>query len=183
MALSTRSQTRAVSSIRVPALVRTCRRNWPLSVAGKKSRPSHGTSRKAAAQSAKKRRHEEDAPVDERGEQELVAKAHAFEAVLEGALEDARTDCASSPRHAAWRAAGTSPGWGPACARERRTRASRRPRLPPAAQTDTAPRRPGRTSAGRRCRYRWWRPAPARRSARRLRGWRRGVRGLPRDSA
>ena len=46
--VSTRSQRRAVSSMRVPVLARTCSLNWPLSVVGKKSWPSHGISRKAA---------------------------------------------------------------------------------------------------------------------------------------
>src|ERR1700691_1373685 len=44
MLFSTRSQRRAVSSIRVPVLARRCSMNWPLSVAGKKSWPSHGIS-------------------------------------------------------------------------------------------------------------------------------------------
>ena len=54
MEASTRSQSRAVSSMRVPLLARTCRMNWPLSLAGKKFWPSHGTSRKAARQAHKK---------------------------------------------------------------------------------------------------------------------------------
>ena len=47
---STRSTSRAVSSMRVPDLARTWRRIWPLSVLGKKSCPSQGTKRKAARQ-------------------------------------------------------------------------------------------------------------------------------------
>ena len=40
---------RAVSSMRVPVGARRCSRNWPLSTAGKKSWPSHGTSRTSDA--------------------------------------------------------------------------------------------------------------------------------------
>ena len=51
--VSIRSPRRAVSSMRVPVLARKCRLNWPASVVGKKSWPSQGISRKAAAQSAR----------------------------------------------------------------------------------------------------------------------------------
>ncbi len=50
MVFSTTSHSRATSSIRVPVLARTCRINWPLSVFGKKSCPSHGTNRNAETQ-------------------------------------------------------------------------------------------------------------------------------------
>ena len=50
---STRSVSRAVSSMRVPVLARTCSVNCPLSVSGKKFCPSRGASRKAARQAAR----------------------------------------------------------------------------------------------------------------------------------
>ena len=50
MAASTRSPSRAVSSIRVPVLARKCRLNRPPSEVGKKSCPSQGNSRKTGAQ-------------------------------------------------------------------------------------------------------------------------------------
>ena len=42
IACSTRSQSTAVSSMRVPVGARRCSLNWPLSTAGKKSCPTHG---------------------------------------------------------------------------------------------------------------------------------------------
>ena len=46
--------------MRVPVLARTWSMNWPLSVLGKKSWPSHGTSRNAAAAGEQKDWHEND---------------------------------------------------------------------------------------------------------------------------
>ena len=53
MEFSTRSQSRAVSSMRVPVGARRCRVNWPLSTLGKKSWPIQGTSRNEAAAAPK----------------------------------------------------------------------------------------------------------------------------------
>src|SRR3989442_1174955 len=53
IAASTRSVSRAVSSMRVPVLARRCKMNCPLSVSGKKFSPSWGASRKAERQTAK----------------------------------------------------------------------------------------------------------------------------------
>ena len=87
MNASTWSHSRAVSSMRVPVLARTCRMNWPLSVVGKKSWPSHGTSsgaRQADDQEGgmKTARRRTAAPSSRR-----VAAADALEAALERLLE------------------------------------------------------------------------------------------------
>src|SRR5215831_18730509 len=54
MDCSTRSQSFAVSSIRVPVLARRCKMNRPLSTEGKKSCPSHRMSRAAERQISRK---------------------------------------------------------------------------------------------------------------------------------
>ncbi len=53
IAVSTRSASRAVSSMRVPVLARRCRMNWPLSLVGKKFSPSHGSSSHASRHTAR----------------------------------------------------------------------------------------------------------------------------------
>ena len=52
ISVSTRSASRAVSSMRVPVLARMCRMNWPLSVFGKEilAEPRHQREDRDAAQ-------------------------------------------------------------------------------------------------------------------------------------
>ena len=57
---------RAVSSMRVPVLARKCRLNWPASVVGKKSCPSHGNQQKDSAANNQKPGNE-DRPIADAG--------------------------------------------------------------------------------------------------------------------
>ena len=61
--------------------------NSPLSVFGKKSWPSHGTSRNAATHSHEENGHENESPINQRGQQKLIAQAQTFEAPFESALK------------------------------------------------------------------------------------------------
>ena len=176
MAPSTRSASCAVSSMRVPVLARMCRMNWPLSVSGKKFWPSHGTSSEGRDADRQEDRDEHARGGAPRGQQRRdrrrgTARSHARSPA---ATEPA--DCATAPRDAAWPSADTSPSSAPGCATARRRRAWRTPRLPPAARTDSARRRPAGTSARTRCRCTASTPAPAPRSARRRAEWRRAAR-------
>ncbi len=131
--------------------------------------PSHGIRKKADAHTARNAGTKSKRRYDQRGEQQFVAQAQALETALEAAAgADERIARSAAPMLRAG-AADTAPAWGPASATEGRRRAWRRPPLPPAAQTGSALRRPGRTWAETRCRCRWWTPAPARRSAPRRR--------------
>src|SRR6185437_530938 len=91
--------------------------------------------------------------------------------------------CASEPVRGALLSVGTSPTSEPVFGKARTRQASRRRRLRPEAQKDTAPHRPGKTWAGIRYRYTELRREPERRSAPRLQGWRRADYGLARGSA
>ena len=81
--LSTRSQSRAVSSMRVPVFARTCRLNCPLSRVGKEILAQPRNSMKPRTQRPRNTGTNTISPVDKGGQQQLIAEAHA----LEGAFE------------------------------------------------------------------------------------------------
>ena len=170
MDCSTRSQRRAVSSMRVPVGARRCSLNWPLSTEGKKSCPSQGT-RAPPERRTKTRSTPPETLADGAGSVPAGAgnaRASA-RSLLRTAFAGAPEDCCSTPG-CAWplahdRAADTSPWSAPAFATADRTPASRTPRPRPAAQTDTAQRRSERTSARTRCRCTASKQTPERRSA------------------
>ena len=100
MEVSIRSASRAVSSMRVPVLARKCRLNWPASVTGKKSWPSQGISRNAAAQ-----RPRNNGTKNSRWRMQCRASSDTqragFKAALERALQT-RERCSRTPARVAW---------------------------------------------------------------------------------
>ena len=169
--------------MRVPVCARRCRRNWPLSLVGKKSCPSQGKSRKPHSAEREEKRHENKPAVNECGEQKLVGEADALEAAFKHALDQGeRIACADASCD---RGGGVNTWRGSvrACAKADRMPASRIRRLRREEQTDTSPRRSGKTWAGTRCRCKAWRRGRVRRSARRLRESPCAGHALPRDSA
>ena len=163
MAASTSSASRAVSSMRVPVGARMCRRIWPASTLGKKSRPSTGYSRQDSRQ--KPRKSAMNAPALAPAGPTAPACRRAARARTGGRSCGRRAAAGSGwCRRLPWRGrrpSAASPASAPACARAGRTRASRTPPPRPAARTGSAPRRTGRTSARTRCRCTASRRRPA----------------------
>ena len=99
--LSIRSQSRAVSSMRVPVGARTCSLIWPPSTAGKKSWPSHGTSSDRPRPAHAARKHDGEAPGPVAGTPRAARGSRArsrskplLEAALE-AHEEGRGSCSA----------------------------------------------------------------------------------------
>ena len=151
---------RAVSSMRVPVRARTWSLIWPLSTAGKKSRPSHGksttteptqTARKIERETEPRRR---QAPLERGGDTRRASARSAPRTALHAGRRAAPglavrqllgvvlVPPQEEPRHRRHERA----------REEVRRRASRRRRPPRAARRDSARRRSGRTSARTRCR-------------------------------
>ena len=170
--VSTSSASRAVSSMRVPVGARMCRRIWPASTLGKKSRPStknrpHDSTQNPRNAARTGARRTSSAAQDQR----CSARAHPLEAGVEALIQTHAADSAWRPPSACARGpSAASRASAPASATGCRTRASRTPRLRRAARTGSARRRTGRTSARTRCRCTAWTRTPAPRFRRRRRG-------------
>ena len=150
--------------------------NWPLSTAGKKSWPSHGTiARTEATQNAEHRQEQQPAMVQApRRARRGSGRAGARSRARTGA-GSAPADCGVGPRLV--RVADLvpaqqvlAPSSARACATAGTTPASRTRPPRRAARTGTARRRSARTSARTRCRSTASRRTRAPRSARRRRG-------------
>ncbi len=122
----------SVSSMRVPAGARTCRRIWPASTCGKKSVPSMGVSARQTATSRKK----QTATNLRCARAEASMRAVALRAAFSNQRwKRGRRDRRfwSRARGRLRRQAGTGPWWGPACARAGTRPSSPAPRPAPAA--------------------------------------------------
>ena len=168
--LSTRSASRAVSSMRVPVLARRCRMNCPLSVFGKKSWPSQGTSAKTRQAADQEDRDEHAAAAHQQIQHAAIGMRAAARSRARSRAGTVPADCASGPcvmrlgpqqihRHRRHQRARQHVG------REHREHHGFGQRHEQIARDAGA----ARTSARTRCRCRASRPAPAPRSAPRRR--------------
>ena len=179
---STRSNRRAVSSIRIPVGARTCRMNWPLSVLGKKSSPKKRQQGEGHNAQAEERGYKRTPVHHQRLQQRVIPTPETFETSLETTLKTGEQSFAvalcSFARSRYMASVGTSVrlnrySW----------QAWRTPLPQRAAQRGSAPLRRGKTWAGRLCRCRASKPGPALRFARIPQGWPRAARSLAQGSA